>query len=131
PWDRNKRLWGGFVYESREGTAYHAGDTAFSARVFAAIAERFPRIDWAMLPIGAYEPVWFMQTQHMGPAEAGRAWEILGARDLVAMHWGTFKLTDEPLGEPPERLRAWARERGSSERMWILDIGESRDLVRV
>jgi N-acyl-phosphatidylethanolamine-hydrolysing phospholipase D len=47
PWDRNKRLWGGFVYESREGTSYHAGDTAFSEDVFRAIAERFPRIDWA------------------------------------------------------------------------------------
>jgi L-ascorbate metabolism protein UlaG (beta-lactamase superfamily) len=131
PWDRNKRLWGGFVYESREGTSYHAGDTAFSERVFREIGERFPGVDWAMLPIGAYDPQWFMQPQHMNPEEAGRAWEILGARRLVAMHWGTFKLTDEPLGEPPERLRAWWRERGHDpSRLWIADLGETRALER-
>lgn len=131
PFDKNKRLWGGFVYESPEGTSYHAGDTAFSEQVFSAIAERFPKIDWAMLPIGAYEPTWFMKRQHMGPEDAGRAWEILGARTLVAMHWGTFQLTDEPLGEPPARLRAWFAERGHpAERSWILDIGETRELVR-
>ena len=134
PWDRNTRLWGGFVYEAREGdttrTTYHAGDTAFSERVFAAIGERFPSIDYALLPIGAYDPVWFMQEQHMGPEEAGRAWEILGAKRLVAMHWGTFKLTDEPMGEPPQRMRAWWKERGlADERLWILDVGETRPLT--
>ncbi|HEY8077758.1 MAG TPA: MBL fold metallo-hydrolase, partial [Labilithrix sp.] len=83
----------------------------------------------AMLPIGAYEPRWFMKAQHMGPEEAGRAWEILGAKTLVAMHWGTFKLTDEPLGEPPERLRTWWHERGHpDERLWVPDIGASRAL---
>jgi L-ascorbate metabolism protein UlaG (beta-lactamase superfamily) len=128
PWDRNKRLWGGFVYESSEGTAYHAGDTAWSERVFREIAARFPAIDWAMIPIGAYEPVWFMGAQHIGPEDAARAWEILGAKTLVAMHWGTFKLTDEPLGEPPERVRAWMGARGMSERLWVMDIGETRPL---
>lgn len=131
PWDRNKRLWGGYVYESSEGTSYHAGDTAFSEDVFREIGARFPAIDWAMLPIGAYEPTWFMKRQHMGPEDAGRAWELLGAKTLVAMHWGTFALTDEPLGEPPERLRAWFAERGYSEdRRWILDLGETRRLER-
>jgi L-ascorbate metabolism protein UlaG (beta-lactamase superfamily) len=130
PWDRNKRLWGGFVYESSEGTSYHAGDTAFKEEVFASIGERFPKIDWAMLPIGAYDPPWFMQPQHMGPEEAGRAWEILGAKNLCAMHWGTFKLTDEPLAEPPERLRAWWKEHGHDpERCFIFDIGETRALT--
>jgi L-ascorbate metabolism protein UlaG (beta-lactamase superfamily) len=129
PWDRNKRLWGGFVYESSEGTSYHAGDTAFNAEVFTKIAERFPKIDWAMLPIGAYDPPWFMQPQHMGPEEAGRAWKLLGAKVLCAMHWGTFKLTDEPLAEPPARLRAWWKEQGHDpERCWIFDIGETRAL---
>ena len=129
PFDKNRRLWGGFVYESPEGTSYHAGDTAFSEQLFSAIAERFPKIDWAMLPIGAYEPTWFMKRQHMGPEDAGRAWEILGAKNLVAMHWGTFQLTDEPLAEPPARLRAWFAERGhAQERMWILELGETRDL---
>ncbi len=129
PWDRNERLWGGFVYESRDGVAYHAGDTAMSDMVFSGIAERCPRIDWAMLPIGAYDPTWFMSGQHMGPEEAGRAWELLGARTLVAMHWGTFKLTDEPVSEPPERIRAWFDEHGHSrEKLWVLDVGETRAL---
>lgn len=129
PWDRNQRLWGGFVIESSDGTAYHAGDTAFSEDVFRAIGERFPSIDWAMMPIGAYEPVWFMGSQHIGPEDAGRAWELLGAKSFVAMHWGTFKLTDEPLGEPPERIRAWWKERGHAhDRLWVMDIGETRAL---
>ena len=129
PWDRNERLWGGFVYESRDGVAYHAGDTAMSELVFRAIGERCPRIDWAMLPIGAYDPTWFMAAQHMGPEEAGRAWELLGARTLVAMHWGTFKLTDEPVNEPPERIRAWFDEHGyPRDRLWVLDVGETRRL---
>jgi L-ascorbate metabolism protein UlaG (beta-lactamase superfamily) len=135
PWDRNRRLWGGFVYESNDGTAYHAGDTAFNERVFREIGARFPNIDWAMIPIGAYDPEWFMSSQHIGPEDAGRAWEILGARTLVAMHWGTFRLTDEPLGEPPERARAWFEEHGHATappraRLWILDIGETRVLSR-
>ncbi len=131
PWDRNKRLWGGFVFTAPEGVSYHAGDTAFSEQVFRAIAEKCPPIDWAMLPIGAYDPPWFMQAQHMNPEEAGRAWEILGARNLCAMHWGTFKLTDEPMGEPPERLRRWFQARGHDlGRMWVFDIGETRPLAR-
>jgi L-ascorbate metabolism protein UlaG (beta-lactamase superfamily) len=130
PWDRNTRLWGGFVYESAEGVAYHAGDMALGEDVFRAIAERCPRIDWAMLPIGAYDPTWFMSGQHMGPEEAGRAWELLGARVLVAMHWGTFKLTDEPIGEPPERVKAWFEAKGyATERLWVLDVGETRGLT--
>jgi L-ascorbate metabolism protein UlaG (beta-lactamase superfamily) len=130
PWDRNTRLWGGFVLETDDGTAYHAGDTAMSEDVFRAIASRCPRIDWAMLPIGAYDPPWFMAPQHMGPEEAGRAWELLGARVLVAMHWGTFKLTDEPPGEPPQRMRDWfARQGYATGRLWVLDVGETRSLV--
>ena len=129
PWDKNKRLWGGFVYEGPEGTAYHAGDTAFSADVFEQIGARFPALDWAMLPIGAYEPSWFMQPQHMNPDEAVRAFELLGAKTFVAMHWGTFKLTDEPIGEPPERARAKFVERGLDDaRLWVMALGESREL---
>jgi L-ascorbate metabolism protein UlaG (beta-lactamase superfamily) len=129
PWDRNKRLWGGFVYESPDGTAYHSGDTALSEKVFRAIHERFAAIDWAMLPIGAYEPRWFMQSQHMNPDDAGQAFELLGARVFCAMHWGTFKLTDEPISEPPEKIRAYWDAHGlAAERLWVFDIGETRPL---
>jgi L-ascorbate metabolism protein UlaG (beta-lactamase superfamily) len=128
PWNRNDMLWGGFVYRAPEGVAYHAGDTALFDG-FKEIGERAGPIDWALLPIGAYEPRWFMEPQHMDPDDAVEAFERLGARNLVAMHWGTFKLTDEPLGEPPERLRALVAERGiATERVWILDVGETRGL---
>jgi L-ascorbate metabolism protein UlaG (beta-lactamase superfamily) len=71
-----------------------------------------------------------MESQHLCPEEAGAAFELLGAKHLVAMHWGTFLLTDEPAGEPPERLISWARERGlSSDRVWVLDVGETRWLT--
>lgn len=126
PWDRNKRLWGGFVIDSDQGRAYHAGDTAFNEPMFAEIAARFPGIDWAMLPIGAYDPEWFMKPQHMGPEDAVRAFELLGARALVAMHWGTFKLTDEPLGEPPERARKSFDDRPLAGRtLHVPDVGET------
>lgn len=128
PWDRNEGLWGGYVVRSPEGTAYHSGDTAFWDR-FEEIGKRSGGIDWAMLPIGAYEPRWFMEPQHMNPDEAAAAAKLLGAKNFVAMHWGTFKLTDEPIGAPPERARsAWAREGGKEEHLWILDPGETRRL---
>jgi L-ascorbate metabolism protein UlaG (beta-lactamase superfamily) len=71
-----------------------------------------------------------MSAQHMNPEEAVDAAVQLNAGIMMAMHWGTFKLTDEPLGEPPGRARAeWERLKRSPERLWILDIGESRALA--
>jgi L-ascorbate metabolism protein UlaG (beta-lactamase superfamily) len=130
PWNRNATLWGGFVVRAPEGVAYHAGDTSFGDH-FAEIGTRHPGIDWAMLPIGGYAPRWFMEPQHVDPDEAGRAFDALGARHLLAMHWGTFRLTDEAIGEPPERLRAWWRGRGlPDERLWLCDVGEARWLTQ-
>jgi L-ascorbate metabolism protein UlaG (beta-lactamase superfamily) len=128
PWNRNDTLWGGFVIRGPEGTAYHSGDTAWGEH-FAEIGARVGAIDWAMLPIGGYAPRWFMAPQHIDPVEAARAWEALGARHLLAMHWGTFRLTDEALGEPPARLRAYWAEHGlDPARLWIVDPGAPRRL---
>ena len=129
PFDRDEALWGGWVLKGPEGTAYHAGDTGWFSH-FGEIGRRVGPIDWAMLPIGAYDPAWFMSPQHMGPEEAGRAFLELGARNLVCMHWGTFQLTDEPLGEPVERIERWWQAEGppDRERLWRMDIGESRAL---
>lgn len=128
PWDRNDALWGGFVIRSSEGTAYHAGDTGFFDG-FREIGQRLGPIDWAMLPIGAYDPRWMMEPQHMGPEDAVEAARMLGARRLVGMHWGTFRLTDEPIGEPPERARSAFAKSGEGDReLWILDVGETRRL---
>ena len=128
PWNRNATLWGGYVIRGPEGTAYHAGDTAWGDH-FAEIGARVGPIDWAMLPIGGYAPRWFMAPQHIDPIEAARAWEALGAGHLLAMHWGTFRLTDEAIGEPPARLRAhWAEHGLDPARLWIADPGEPRAL---
>lgn len=130
PWDRNDALWGGFVVSGEEGTAYHSGDTAMFEG-FEEIGRRCGPIDWAMLPIGAYEPRWFMKPQHMSPDEAVEAFAALRARVMVAMHWATFKLTDEPLAEPKERvLAAWASFDADGRELWIPRIGETRRLVR-
>jgi L-ascorbate metabolism protein UlaG (beta-lactamase superfamily) len=126
---RNRTLWGGFIYEGDGLTVYFAGDSALQRPVFQAIHEKFPRIDIAILPIGAYAPSWFMQAQHMDPEEAVDACKILGAPRFVAMHWGTFFLSSEPIRQPPDRLRAyWAKQGLREEDLWIMDVGETRRL---
>jgi L-ascorbate metabolism protein UlaG (beta-lactamase superfamily) len=127
--DVNRTLWGGFVIEGSTGTLYHSGDTAYFDG-FRAIGERFG-IDLALLPVGAYDPAWFMERQHMNPEQAVQAFEDLGARTLVPMHWGTFKLADEPLDEPPRRVDAERTRRGMArERVRLLAIGECLDVER-
>lgn len=112
PWDRNRSLWGGFVIEAAGRSVYFAGDSGFSPD-FAEIGRRFPRIDLALLPIGAYAPRSFMRTQHMDPEEAVRAHRALGARRSIGMHYGTFfGLTDEPIDEPERWLAATRAEQG-------------------
>lgn len=111
PADRWQSHWVGFRVEGPSGSALFAGDTGFG-RHFEHIAERFPSVDAACLPIGAYAPRWFMGRQHMGPQEAVEAARILGARTLLPVHWGTYRLTDEPLDEPPRLALASAAAAG-------------------
>lgn len=127
--DTNRALWGGFVIEGRRQRIYHAGDTAYFAG-FSEIGSRAGPIDAALLPIGAYDPPWFMEKQHMNPEQAVQAFLDLGAGRLVAMHWGTFKLTDEPLDEPPRRLRAeWERRKLPPAALRIPAVGETLTLA--
>jgi L-ascorbate metabolism protein UlaG (beta-lactamase superfamily) len=118
--DRNRTLWCGYVIENAERLIYFAGDTAFGNH-FAQIRERFGAPDLAMLPIGAYEPRWFMSRVHMAPDEAIQAHEILGARMSVAIHHGTFQLADEGIDTPSERLKAHSKP----DSFLILRNGES------
>ncbi len=128
--DRARTLWGGFVIQGSSATLYHAGDTGYFGG-FAQIGRAFPGIDAAMLPIGAYEPRWFMRNMHMDPGEALQALEDLGARTFVAMHWGTFKQSDEALDEPPRRLEAERARRGiAPERVRVLAVGETLEVRR-
>ena len=103
--DRNRSLWGGYVIDAGDRRIYFAGDTGYPA-AFVEIGRRFPGIDYALLPIGAYEPRWFMAPQHISPEQAAVAFHELRARALVPMHWGTFHLGDEPMDEPPRLLAA-------------------------
>jgi L-ascorbate metabolism protein UlaG (beta-lactamase superfamily) len=107
--DHCATLWGGLVLTLPGGTrVYHAGDSAYGP-FFASIGARYPGIDVAMLPIGAYSPRWFMGNMHVDPEEAVQAGCDVGARVMVPMHWGTFRLSREPALEPIERIRAaWA-----------------------
>lgn len=126
--NRDLTLWGGWVIQGSSATLYHSGDTAYFTG-FQEIGRRFPGIDAAMLPIGAYDPRWFMQPVHVDPEEALQAFEDLGARTFVAMHWGTFKQSDEPLDEPPARLEAERARRGlAPERVRVPAIGETLDV---
>jgi N-acyl-phosphatidylethanolamine-hydrolysing phospholipase D len=121
-----RRLWVGWVVEGPARRFYHAGDTGYFDG-FRAVRERFGRIDVAALPIGAYDPPAIMRFVHLDPEEAVRAALDLEARHVVAMHWGTFDLTDEPLDEPPRRFRAAADAAGvGSDRTWVLAVGETR-----
>jgi L-ascorbate metabolism protein UlaG (beta-lactamase superfamily) len=127
--DGNARLWGGFVVEGGGVAVYHAGDTA-AFPGFAEIGRRFPRLDAALMPIGAYDPPWFMQRAHLSPEQALQAFRELGAGAFLAMHWGTFKLSDEPLDEPPARLEAERARLGlPPERVRVLAVGETVEIV--
>jgi L-ascorbate metabolism protein UlaG (beta-lactamase superfamily) len=122
--DRNRTLWCGYVIEAADRVVYFAGDTAFGDH-FAPIRERFgaPRV--ALLPIGAYEPRWFMSPVHMAPEDAVRAHRILSARTSIAIHHGTFQLADEGLDTPKKRLRECA----PPDSFLVLDNGQSVTLT--
>jgi L-ascorbate metabolism protein UlaG (beta-lactamase superfamily) len=99
PFDRNRALWGGFMLLAGQVRIYFAADTAY-AGFFHEIRKRFGTIDLALLPIGSYEPRWFMQAVHMNPAEAVQAHLDLGASESIGMHFGTFRLSAEGIDAP-------------------------------
>jgi L-ascorbate metabolism protein UlaG (beta-lactamase superfamily) len=111
--DRRMALWCGFVIQSPAGIVYNSGDTALGdGRIFADIATRFGAPDAAILPIGAYEPRWFMKNQHVNPDEAVRIMMACGAAQALGVHWGTFQLTNEPRLAPKEALVAALERHG-------------------
>src|SRR5437899_2888614 len=117
PLDRNRALWGGFRLV--------VGDTAY-APFFRDVRQRLGPIDLALLPIGAYEPRWFMQSIHMNPAEAAQAHLDLEASESVGMHFGTFQLTTEGIDEPLRALEEACRAKNIPlSRFRTLRFGES------
>lgn len=137
--DRMRTLWGGFALFATDLHLYFSGDTGYS-RDFADTRARFAArqtqergggFDLAMLPIGAYEPRWFMQPQHVNPDEAVLAHRDLGAKATLGIHWGTFEMSDEPLDQPPRDLAAARTARGVSDAdFFTLPIGGTHKLRR-
>ncbi len=123
-WDTNRSHWGGWVIQTEPGkTIYFAGDSGYF-RGFKEIGEKFP-IDYALLPIGAYEPEWFMSAQHVTPEEAVTAFLDLRAKQFIPMHYGAFRLADDTPKEALDRLAAeWKRLRLPEQRLIMLKLGE-------
>ena len=103
--DRNKSLWGGWFFEFNDFSIFHAGDTGYSED-FKSTRIKLGSPKYAFIPIGAYDPEWFMAESHVNPEDAVQIMLDLGAENSFGMHWATFKLTDEDTLEPRERLEA-------------------------
>jgi len=136
PWNRDSTLWCGWAISVNGSRVFFAGDTGLHTE-FGRISMRYGPFDAAILPIGAYEPRWFMRPVHMDPAESVAAYQQLVSDAperscvMIASHWGTFKLTDEPLSEPPLKAReAWASSGLNVGLLAILAHGESRIIAR-
>jgi len=128
PRNRNRTLWGGFVVRAGGRQVFFAGDSGYGNH-FKMIGERCGAIDVALLPIGAYEPRWFMQQQHMNPEDAVLAHLDLQARISVATHFGCFQLTDEGFEDPPQALARACRAHGlAADSFLVLETGETRVL---
>ena len=132
PWNRNATLWCGWVIGIGGHRVFFGGDTGLHPE-FREIARRLGPLDAAILPIGAYEPRWFMQPVHMSPEEAVSAYlQIRRAGSsadnciFIPSHWGTFRLTDEPLDEPPRLLRkAWGEAHLPENHLSLIRPGET------
>jgi N-acyl-phosphatidylethanolamine-hydrolysing phospholipase D len=134
--DRNKSLWSVFAFERAGVRAWFAGDSAYHPE-FGDVGERCGPFDFVMIPIGAYDPRWFMHIVHVDPEEAVQIYQDLvsahpNARHplTLGIHWGTFRLTDEAMDEPPTRTLARWRECGlQEERLWVAKFGETRSFA--
>ena len=121
--DFNRVLWGSFMIETDQQCIYFGGDSA-SGNHFAEIAQLFPRIDIAILGIGAYKPDYMMEDVHANPAEALEAFQQLQAKKMIPMHYGTYDLSDEPISEPYHWIKRAFAEAGLSEALILPAVGE-------
>jgi L-ascorbate metabolism protein UlaG (beta-lactamase superfamily) len=124
--DRNKALWAGFVIDTPTGRIFHVADSGYGGgHHFRGAKEQHGPFRLAILPIGAYEPRWFMRDQHMNPAEAVQAFRDCGAELALAHHHGTFQLTDEAIDAPALALaQAMVAEGIPPERFRVLQPGQ-------
>lgn len=129
--DRDRTLWASWFIESRERKIIFIGDTGYSDTIFNRIGKKFGAFDYAILPIGAYAPRKLMWMSHVTPEEAVSIGSDIGAKTLVASHWGTVSsLSDEPPWEPPTRFKKAGLDSGfTEENLWVMKIGETRPLA--
>jgi L-ascorbate metabolism protein UlaG (beta-lactamase superfamily) len=128
--DRNKALWAGFVIDTPAGRIYHVSDSGYGeGRYFRAARERYGPFRLAIIPIGAYEPRWFMSPMHMNPQESVQTLLDCGAEFALAHHHGTFQLTDEAIDAPAQALaQACAAAGIPAARFRVLAPGEVWEL---
>jgi N-acyl-phosphatidylethanolamine-hydrolysing phospholipase D len=122
---RNSTLWAGWVIDTGTFKFFFAGDSGYQP-LFKEIGRKLGPFDLSLIPIGAYEPRWFMRHHHMSPDEAVQVHLDVRSKKSVAIHWGTFPLTDEPLDEPPKALaKARKASKLAEEAFLVLKHGET------
>jgi N-acyl-phosphatidylethanolamine-hydrolysing phospholipase D len=126
-WDRNKTLWASWILQIDDKTIWYSGDTGYNPKQFKEIGEKFNTINLALISIGAYEPRWFMKDMHINPEEAVQIHLDIKSEHSIAVQWGTFQLTSEPIDDPPLKLReALAEKNIPTGKFEFMKIGEIR-----
>jgi N-acyl-phosphatidylethanolamine-hydrolysing phospholipase D len=126
PFDRNRSLWCGWVIETPAGPVYFAGCSGYSTD-FQKIGAKLGPMRLSLLPIGCYRPRWFMKPMHVDPPQAVKVHQEMRSQQSIGMHWGAFRLTDEPLGEPPVYLQQAAAAAGlAPTEFTVMSLGETR-----
>lgn len=121
--DTNLRLWGGYVIEGAGKTIYFSGDSGYGGH-FEAIGKAFPNIDYCLIGVGAYKPEFFMGQSHVSPTDAVKAFHDTHAKTMIPMHYGTFDLADEPLGDPLRVLKKLEEQGAINGELKALKVGE-------
>ena len=125
--DENKRLWGAFVIQSIDKTIYFGGDTGYDNH-FKELKQLFPKVNMAIIGIGAYKPEWFMHPNHVSPQDAVKGFNDTGAEIFIPMHYGTFDISDEPVGEPLRIVQQLELENKIRGKLKVLGLGESFEM---
>jgi len=128
--DHNRTLWASWAFEGPNNKFIFIGDTGYSETIFKNIGKKYNSFDYAILPIGAYEPRELMWMSHVTPEEAVVIGKEVHAKTLIASHWGTVSsLSDEPPWEPPKRFKNSGFDNGfSNKTLWVMKVGETRPL---
>lgn len=123
PFSVNINLWGGFVIQSESKSIYYGGDSGYGSH-FESIGRLFPDIDVSLIGAGAYSPAWFMSPHHQDPQDAIKAFHATGAKTFIPFHFGTFDVSNEPIGEAQKILKSLQNEGKIRDQLQILKVGE-------